>query len=96
MNDKKIINTGQYVTLEHGNEYCVVSSTIYDDDNYVFLINPTNVEEQYYSLVLNEDGDIKINVIDKDASDNEALIEILSDVFKNDMKKYLSDMGVDV
>lgn len=87
------IKIGQFIELDNGCEYCVVSSTMYKGDNFVFLINSSNYNEQYYAMVSNEENGI--NIIDNDASENEELISKLSEMFKNEIEKFILDMGKD-
>lgn len=92
MNIKKDFKKGKYITLDNGVEYLIVSDIIYDNDKYVFLINPNNVKEQYYALVELVDENVNVNIIDLNANENRDTIDLLSDKFKDDMADFLSNV----
>ncbi len=60
MSTEKDFKKGKYITLDNGKGYCIVSDVIYDNDKYLFLINPDNVKEQYYAQLELVDDNINI------------------------------------
>ena len=90
MSTEKDFKKGKYITLDNGKVYCIVSDVIYDNDKYLFLINPDDVKEQYYAQLELVDDNININIIDNNEEDNKQFIDILSDKFRDDMANFLA------
>lgn len=81
---------GKYITLDNGKGYCIVSDIVYENEKYIFLINPDNVEEQYYALIELVEDDINVNIIDNKEPENREIIDVLSNKFREDMFIYLN------
>ena len=92
MSTEKDFKKGKYITLDKGKGYCIVSDVIYDNDKYLFLINPDDVKEQYYAQLELVDDNININIIDNNEEDNKQFIDILSDKFRDDMANFLAKL----
>lgn len=92
MDIDKDLKKGKYITLDNGKGYCIVSDVIYDNDKYLFLINPDDVKEQYYAQLELVDDNININIIDNNEEDNKQFIDILSDKFRDDMANFLAKL----
>ena len=63
---------------------------VYENEKYIFLINPDNVEEQYYALIELVEDDINVNIIDNKEPENREIIDVLSNKFREDMFIYLN------
>ena len=86
---KNILEKGKLITLDNGIEYLIVNSTIYEDDNYIMLINPNNPKDYCISRVRMTSNGIKLDHVDLEDKDNEEIIKELSKLFQNDIQECL-------
>ena len=73
----KHIDKYQLIKLQNNKEYVVLESIIYENSNFVFLMNPNANEDQLLALVEKENDKIKINIIDLKDKKNKDLLDIL-------------------
>ncbi len=73
----KYLDKGQLLTLDDNKKYVVIDSIIYDDNNFVYIINLEDQKEQEMALVSKENDNIKVDTIDYQAEENKELINTL-------------------
>lgn len=85
------INIGDIIELNDSKSYIVLSSVMYDGDNFLYLANVDDQKEQELGIVIIENDKLRIEFIDNNDLENKEIITKLMDLFKNDMNKYLSN-----
>lgn len=89
----KYLEQGQVLTLEDNNKYVVIDSKIYEDNNYIYVININEPKDQLIALVTKENDDISVKTLDYQCQENKELIKNLSNIF---IESILEFIGLEV
>ncbi len=81
----KYLEKEDIITYDNDKEYIVINSVIIENDNFVYLVNKDNPEEQLFAMVEKDNDRIKVNEIDLESKDNKEILTIL-----------LEELGIDI
>ena len=79
----KYLEMYQLLNLDNNKQYTVTNSVVYDDNNYVLLVNPKDIKDQLVALVTKENNDLEINPIDLKDESNKEILLLLTKLFVN-------------
>lgn len=77
----KNLDKCQLITLEDNKQYVVIDSVVYEDNNFAYIINPTDLEDQLIVMVTKDENGMIVNVLDEENENNKSLIDKLSEMF---------------
>ena len=81
----KYLDKYQFITIENNKKYVVVGSVIYEDKNFVYIINSEDVKDQLIAMVTKDDTGINIDIIDEKSDKNAELFDKLSEMFTENL-----------
>lgn len=84
----KYLEQGQLLTLEDNKKYVVIDSILYDEKNYIYMVNLEDQKEQLIALVSKKNDDIKVDNLDYQAEENKELIKDLATMFVKDVLEF--------
>ena len=78
----KYLDKHDVITYENGKEYLVINSVIIENENFVYLIEKDNMENQFFARVSEENNKLRIDEVDSNDPDNKEI-----------MKELISELG---
>lgn len=90
----KYLETHDEITLNDYKEYIVLDSVIVDDNNFVYLVDKNDPQNQKISMVSKEDSKIRVDEIDLSDTDNREIIGKILEELTVDAYKFLKKEGV--
>ena len=82
------LENNDIITLDNKKEYIVLDSVIIDNNNFVFLVEKDNMENQVIAMASMDNDRLRIDEIDLDDKENkEILLKIFEEISVDQYKK---------
>ncbi len=84
----KYLEKGQLLTLDDNNKYVVIDSIVYENNNFVYIVNSDDLKDQTIALATCKNDEINVHSLDYQSEDNKELINTLSNLFVHGIMEF--------
>lgn len=91
---EKIFNNGNIIRLSDNSDFLVVSSVIYSNCNFLYLVDINDNKIQYIGEAIKDNFGAKIEYVDGKAPENQNLVKNLIKLFYRDVEKFIEEKEV--